>query len=145
IGGLIRDGANVFLSREYRLLSYFVLVVAAFIVLFLPKPIWQGEPLNNLCMALAYIAGSVFSALAGKAGMTVATMANTRTATASVKSMEGAFTNGFRGGAVMGMAVVGSSLLGVTGIMILTGNAGLTLAFSFGASSLALFAKAGGG
>jgi K(+)-stimulated pyrophosphate-energized sodium pump len=96
-------------------------------------------------MAISYIAGSAFSALAGKVGMTVATMANTRTATAAVESRERAFTNGFRGGAVMGMAVVGSSLLGVTGIMILTGNAGLTLAFSFGASSLALFAKAGGG
>jgi K(+)-stimulated pyrophosphate-energized sodium pump len=145
IGRLIRDGANVFLAREYRLLLYFVLVVAGFIVLFLPQPIWQGKPLDNVWMAISYIAGSAFSALAGKVGMTVATMANTRTATAAVESRERAFTNGFRGGAVMGMAVVGSSLLGVTGIMILTGNAGLTLAFSFGASSLALFAKAGGG
>lgn len=145
IGKLIRDGANVFLAREYRLLSYFVLVVAIIIVLFLPQPIWQGEPTRNVLMAVAYIAGSVFSALAGKVGIAVATIANTKTATAAVKSREGAFTNGFRGGAVMGMAVVGSSLLGVTGIMILTGDAGLTLGFSFGASSLALFAKAGGG
>lgn len=145
IGKLIREGANVFLAREYRLLSYFVLVVSIIILLFLPQPIWQGDATRNVFMAIAYIAGSVFSALAGKVGIAVATIANTKTATAAVKSMENAFTNGFRGGAVMGMAVVGSSLLGVTGIMILTGDAALTLGFSFGASSLALFAKAGGG
>src|SRR5690554_2988416 len=96
-------------------------------------------------MAIAYIAGSVFSGLAGKIGMNIATIANSRTATAATESMEKSFMIGFRGGAVMGMAVVGASLLGVTGIMILTGDAAMTLGFSFGASSLALFAKAGGG
>jgi K(+)-stimulated pyrophosphate-energized sodium pump len=145
VGALIRDGANVFLAREYRLLSYFVIVVALIIGVLLPRPIWQGDPGRNIMMAMAYIAGSVFSALAGKVGIAVATIANMKTATAAVKSMESAFTNGFRGGAVMGMAVVGSSLLGVTGIILLTGDAALTLGFSFGASSLALFAKAGGG
>jgi len=145
IGSLIRDGASVFLAREYRLLSYFVLVVAVAIVLFLPQPIWHGEPKRNLIMAAAYVAGSVFSALAGKIGMNIATLANSRTAAAAVESMERSFMIGFRGGAVMGMAVVGASLLGVTGIMILTGDVAMTLGFSFGASSLALFAKAGGG
>lgn len=93
-------------------------------------------------MAIAYIAGSVFSALAGKVGMAIATIANTKTATAAVENMEKSFMIGFRGGAVMGMAVVGASLLGVTGIVMLTGDVALTLGFSFGASSLALFAKA---
>lgn len=145
IAALIREGANVFLAREYRLLSYFVLIVAAAILLFLPQPIWHGEPKRNIFMAIAYIAGSVFSGLAGKIGMNIATIANSRTATAATESMEKSFMIGFRGGAVMGMAVVGASLLGVTGIMILTGDAAMTLGFSFGASSLALFAKAGGG
>ena len=145
IAALIREGANVFLAREYRLLSYFVLIVAVAILLFLPQPIWHGEPKRNIFMAIAYIAGSVFSGLAGKIGMNIATIANSRTATAATESMEKSFMIGFRGGAVMGMAVVGASLLGVTGIMILTGDAAMTLGFSFGASSLALFAKAGGG
>lgn len=145
IGALIREGANVFLAREYRLLAYFVLVVAALILLFLPQPIWHGEPKRNLLMAAAYIAGSVFSGFAGKIGMNIATIANSRTATAATESMENSFMIGFRGGAVMGMAVVGASLLGVTGITMLTGDVALTLGFSFGASSLALFAKAGGG
>lgn len=145
IRGLIREGARVFLNREYRLLAAFVLVVAVLILLFLPEPIWHGTPQRNIVMALAYIAGSVFSGLAGKIGMNIATIANSRTATAAVDSMEKSFMIGFRGGAVMGMAVVGASLLGVTGIVMLTGDVAMTLGFSFGASSLALFAKAGGG
>lgn len=145
ISGLIREGARVFLNREYRLLAAFVLVVAVLILLFLPEPIWHGTPQRNIVMALAYIAGSVFSGLAGKIGMNIATIANSRTATAAVDSMEKSFMIGFRGGAVMGMAVVGASLLGVTGIVMLTGDVAMTLGFSFGASSLALFAKAGGG
>jgi K(+)-stimulated pyrophosphate-energized sodium pump len=145
ISGLIREGARVFLNREYRLLAAFVLVVAVLILLFLPEPIWHGIPQRNIVMALAYIAGSVFSGLAGKIGMNIATIANSRTATAAVDSMEKSFMIGFRGGAVMGMAVVGASLLGVTGIVMLTGDVAMTLGFSFGASSLALFAKAGGG
>ena len=145
ISGLIREGARVFLNREYRLLAAFVLVVAVLVLLFLPEPIWHGTPQRNIVMALAYIAGSVFSGLAGKIGMNIATIANSRTATAAVDSMEKSFMIGFRGGAVMGMAVVGASLLGVTGIVMLTGDVAMTLGFSFGASSLALFAKAGGG
>lgn len=145
LGTLIRQGASVFLAREYRLLAVFVLIVSGAIILFLPEPIWHGDPMRNVMMAIAYIAGSVFSALAGKVGMAIATIANTKTATAAVENMEKSFMIGFRGGAVMGMAVVGASLLGVTGIVMLTGDVALTLGFSFGASSLALFAKAGGG
>ena len=147
IGDYIRRGANAFLTREYKLLAVLVLVVAALIFLTLPNPIWQEEASvkTNLFTALSYIAGSIFSALAGKIGIFVATLANVKSAEAATKGIRPAFMAGFRGGAVMGMAVVGSSLLGVTVVMLLTQDPTLTLGFSFGASSLALFAKAGGG
>ncbi|MGI6580122.1 MAG: sodium-translocating pyrophosphatase [Saccharofermentanales bacterium] len=143
---LIRDGSNTFLKREFRYLAYFCLAVAALIFLFLPKPIWQGGFQYNISMALAYISGTVFSGLAGKIGITVATKANVRAAEAAAKhGISLSFLSGFRGGAVMGMAVVGASLLGVCAIFALTGDAMTLLGFSFGASSMALFAKAGGG
>ena len=95
-------------------------------------------------MAIAYITGAVFSSITGKIGIQVATIANMRTAE-SAKRVSPAFMSGFRGGAVMGMAVVGASLLGVTLVYLITDNMTALLGFSFGASSLALFAKAGGG
>ncbi|NLM18447.1 MAG: sodium-translocating pyrophosphatase [Clostridiaceae bacterium] len=143
---LIREGSNTFLKREYRYLAYFSLVVACLILLFLPKPIWQGSVLDNITMTLAYISGTAFSGLAGKIGIAVATRANVRSAEAAAKhGISLSFLSGFRGGAVMGMAVVGASLLGVCAIYALTGDALALLGFSFGASSMALFAKAGGG
>ena len=145
IGDLIRKGANTFLGREYKILAIFVAFVAVLIVLFLPKPIWNGDATKNIMMAVSYVVGSVLSALAGKIGIFVATIANVKSAEAATQSMNHSFMAGFRGGAVMGMAVVGTSLLGVTGILLLTGDAASVLGFSFGASSLALFAKAGGG
>lgn len=145
IGILIRDGANTFLRQEYKALGVFVSVAALVILLFLPHPIWIGSVKDNITMAISYIAGSVFSALAGKIGISVATIANVKSAEASTKSINNSFMTGFRGGAVMGMAVVGTSLLGVTAILMITGDPSTVLGFSFGASSLALFAKAGGG
>ena len=145
IGGLIKDGANTFLKKEYSLLAKFTIIVAIVVFLFLPMPVWKGNITNNLVMALSYVFGTVFSAIAGKVGMDIATIANTKAAYASTKSIKPAFMSGFRGGSVMGMAVVGASLLGVTLLMMITGNTAALLAFSFGASSLALFAKAGGG
>ncbi len=145
IGGLIKEGANTFLKREYSVLAKFTLVVAIIIFLFLPIPVWMGNITNNIVMALSYIFGTIFSAIAGKVGMDIATVANTKAAYASTKSIKPSFMSGFRGGAVMGMSVVGASLLGVTLVLILTGETTALLGFSFGASSLALFAKAGGG
>ncbi len=147
IGLLIKNGANAFLRREYRILAIFVGIVTVLILLFLPRPIWSegGNAVKNITMALSYIAGSVFSALAGKIGIGVATIANMKSAEAATKNMGKSFMAGFRGGAVMGMAVVGTSLLGVTAVLTLTKDATSVLGFSFGASSLALFAKAGGG
>ncbi|MDD3242606.1 MAG: sodium-translocating pyrophosphatase [Eubacteriales bacterium] len=145
IGELIRQGANTFLRREYAVLARFAIIAAVVIAVLLPAPIWKGNPLDNVLMALSYLAGTVFSALAGKIGIYVATMANTRTAEAARKGIRPAFLMGFRGGAVMGLAVVGASLLGVAGVLMLTHQTTALLGFSFGASSLALFAKAGGG
>lgn len=145
VGLLIRNGANTFLAKEYKTLAIFCAVAAGLILLFLPAPIWKGSPMKNISMALAYIFGTIFSAIAGKIGISIATIANVKTAEAATKGIKKSFMAGFRGGAVMGMAVVGSSLLGVCLVMLLTDDTSTLLGFSFGASSLALFAKAGGG
>lgn len=143
--GLIRAGARTFLRKEYAVLARFAGVAAVLIFVFLPKPIWLGNFVHNVWMVVAYIFGTVFSAIAGKIGLEVATIANGRSAEAAQKGIAPSFMAGFRGGAVMGMAVVGASLLGVTLVYLLTRDATTVLGFSFGASSLALFAKAGGG
>ncbi len=145
VGKLIKNGANTFLKKEYRTLVRFCSVAAILILVFLPSPIWKGEIINNITMAVAYIAGTIFSAIAGKIGISIATIANIKAAEAATKGIKPSFMSGYRGGAVMGMAVVGSSLLGVTLVLMLSGNTSALLGFSFGASSLALFAKAGGG
>ena len=145
VSALIREGANTFMRREYKILAKFALVAALVILVLLPSPIWQGNPLENVAMAVAYIAGTVLSAIAGKIGILVATLSNARTAEGAQKGIKPAFLIGFRGGAVMGLLVVGFSLLGVAVVLMLTGDSGILLGFSFGASSLALFAKAGGG
>ena len=139
-GDLIKAGARTFLRREYRVLARFAAVAAVLIVVFLPVPIWKGNVVDNILMAVAYIMGTAFSAIAGKIGMEVATIANVKSAEAAKTGIKKSFMNGFRGGAVMGMAVVGASLLGVTLVYLLTKDASV-LGFSFGASSLALFAK----
>ena len=143
--GLIRAGARTFLRKEYGVLVKFAGVAAVLIFVFLPKPIWQGNVILNVQMVVAYIFGTLFSAVAGKIGLEVATIANGRSAEAAKKGIAPSFMAGFRGGAVMGMAVVGASLLGVTLVYLITKDATTILGFSFGASSLALFAKAGGG
>ncbi|MFA6693077.1 MAG: sodium-translocating pyrophosphatase [Acholeplasmataceae bacterium] len=145
IAEMIRSGANTFLRKEYTILAKFALVISILIFIFLPSPIWKGSIGDNFIIAFAYLFGTVFSALAGKIGIYVATIANKKTAEAALKGIKPSFLSGFRGGAVMGMAVVGSSLLGVSLVFLITNNPTMILGFSFGASSLALFAKAGGG
>ncbi|HHV98227.1 MAG TPA: sodium-translocating pyrophosphatase [Clostridiaceae bacterium] len=145
VGGLIRQGADTFLKKEYTVLAKFAGVIALLILIFLPTPIWKGTFTTNLTMAIAYICGTIFSGIAGVIGMRVATLANVKTAEAAQKGIKPSFLCGFRGGAVMGMAVVGSTLLGVALVLLLTNDTTPLLGFSFGASSMALFAKAGGG
>ena len=145
VGALIRGGTNTFLRREYVMLAKFAGAVAVLILLFLPHPIWTGSKMDNVMMAIAYVAGAIFSAVAGVIGIRVSTIANVKAAEAAQRGIEPSFLAGFRGGAVMGMAVVGSTLLGVSLLMALNADTSTLLGFSFGASSLALFAKAGGG
>ncbi len=147
VAELIRKGANTFLKKEYIVLAKFAGAAAILIFIFLPQPIWNkgADILEHFEMALAYLFGTIFSAFAGKIGIQVATIANKKTAEAAQRGIRLSFLSGFRGGAVMGMAVVGASLLGVSLVFWITGNPTALLGFSFGASSLALFAKAGGG
>ena len=146
ISNAIREGADAFIKREYTTLAIFVVVVSVLIVAFLPRPIWSSsEPLKNIEMTVAYIFGSTCSALAGYLGLNVATRANAKVAQGAKEGLNRAFPIGFRGGAVMGLSVVGLGLLGVSIVYWLTGDPQIVLGYSFGASSLALFAKAGGG
>jgi K(+)-stimulated pyrophosphate-energized sodium pump len=149
ISDLIRLGAAAFLRREYTTLAIFVSVVAVLMGIFLPQPIWNSSNLwLNLQIPLAYLFGSFCSALAGYLGLNIATKANAKVANAAQQGLNKAFPIGFRGGAVMGLAVVGIGMLGVSVVYYITGMAETlpgVLAYSFGASSLSLFAKAGGG
>ena len=145
VGQLIRKGAFAFLRREYRILGVFAGVVSIVILLFFPQPVWQGEILENVKMVLAYLFGSLLSGLSGYVGISIATIANVKAASAARNGLAPSFMAGFRGGAVMGMAVVSASLAGAAILYLLTNDSNTVLAFSFGASSLALFAKAGGG
>ena len=149
ISGAIKEGASAFLRREYTTLAIFVSLVAILIAIFLPQPIWVSDNfMLNLQLPIAYMFGSFCSALAGYLGLNVATKANAKVANAAKSGLNKAFPIGFRGGAVMGLSVVGVGLLGISVVYWLTGMGGAlpaVLAYSFGASSLSLFAKAGGG
>jgi K(+)-stimulated pyrophosphate-energized sodium pump len=150
ISDAIKLGARAFLKREYTVLFMFVGVVAVLLLIFLPTPIWAGDALKNVAIMLSYIFGSSFSALAGYLGLTIATKANAKVANAAQQGLNRAFPIGFRGGAVMGFAVVGIGLLGISIVYAIAGlspaeEVPAILSYSFGASSLALFAKAGGG
>jgi K(+)-stimulated pyrophosphate-energized sodium pump len=146
IASAIKEGASAFLNREYKTLAMFATIVAVIILVFLPLPFWLNpDPTRNVEMAVAYGFGAFCSALAGFLGLNIATKANTKGANAAKEGLNKAFPIGFRGGAVMGMAVVGLGLLGISIIYWITGDPIIVLGYSFGASSLALFAKAGGG
>ena len=150
IGGLIRTGAMAFLGREYRTLLIFVIVVAGL----LAAANRDGSNHSHWTIALAFVAGAFVSALSGYFGMRVATQANYRTTAAARYSLTQALAVAFTGGSVMGLSVVGLGLLGL-GIlypafkMVVSGDLATTLnvisGFSMGASSIALFARVGGG
>ena len=136
ISAAIHQGAKAFLFAEYRVLVVFV------VVLFLAI----GFGLGNWVTAFCFVCGSAASVLAGYCGMNVATKANVRTARAAEqKGMVSALAIAFRGGAVMGMCVVGLGLLGCTLVYYFTGDPNVLSGFSLGASSIALFARVGGG
>ena len=142
----IKKGSRAFLNRMFRTLGLFVAVMAIILLVFLPEPIWAtGNIGDNIMLMAAYLFGSGCSALAGWFGMDVATEANVRSTRAAQKGITKAFLIAFRGGAVMGLSVVGLALIGVSIIYLITGDPRVVLGFSFGASAMALFAKAGGG
>ena len=145
IGAIIRQGAFAFLRREYRILSIFAGAIVILILLFFPEPFWKGGIERNIVMAVAYVAGTALSGLAGYVGISISTIANQKSASAARQGLDPSFMAGFRGGAVMGMAVVGTSLMGAAVVNLLTKDPEVLIGFSFGASSLAMFAKAGGG
>jgi len=98
-GKLIRKGSFTFLKKEYAILGIFALVVSMFILLFFPSPIWEAaDPFINLYMVIVYLLGSIFSGLAGVIGISVATIANRKTAVMAQESLPKAFMAGFRGG-----------------------------------------------
>ena len=136
IAAAIREGANAFLVSEYKVLVIFIAVL--FLIL--------GFALHNWVEAVCFLFGAGFSILAGFCGMRVATLANVRTANAAKESgMAKALNVAYRGGAVMGFAVVGLGLLGVSVIYAFTGDTEILFGYSLGASTVALFARVGGG
>src|SRR5690606_25161156 len=147
----IADGAMSFLKAEYKILSVFVIAVA--VLLFFKGSAEKG---SHGMVALSFIVGAICSALAGFIGMKVATKANVRTTSAARTSLGKALEVAFAGGAVMGLGVVGLGVLGLSGLFaiyqnIWSGADNLSLVlnvlsgFSLGASSIALFARVGGG
>jgi K(+)-stimulated pyrophosphate-energized sodium pump len=146
IGGAIKQGSQAFLNRMYRTLAIFVGIMAVVLFVFLPHPIWlTSTPISNVMLAAAYVFGSLCSGVAGFIGMDVATDSNMRSATAAQTGISKAFQISYRGGAVMGLAVVGLALAGVSIVYFITKDPTFIVGFSFGASAMALFAKAGGG
>jgi K(+)-stimulated pyrophosphate-energized sodium pump len=148
IGASIADGAMAFLKAEYRVLAIFVLAVA--VLLSIAN---SGRDDSSPLIALSFIVGAFASAFAGFLGMKVATKANNRTTNAARTSLAQALNVAFTGGSVMGLSVVGLGVLGLCGLFMFYSshfnNIDVTLnvlsGFSLGASSIALFARVGGG
>ena len=142
IGDAIRDGSGTFLRREYTVLAPFVIVVA--VGLWALIDLWT---LDNTVpeTAIAYLAGTICSATAGFIGMNVAVRANVRTAASAMRGLNPALRVAFNSGSVMGVTVVGIGLLGVTILYMIFKDVTVVAGFGFGASSIALFARVGGG
>lgn len=146
ISNAIQEGAMAYLNRQYKTLAVFTILV--FLLL------GFGLPENGMIVAMGFLVGAIFSALAGYIGMSVAVRANVRTTEAAKKSLPAALDVAFKGGAVTGLAVVGLALLGVSGFYTLLTKSmdfpidkapGLLIGFAFGASLISLFARVGGG
>ena len=134
LSGIIQKGAMAFLYREYKALVPFVLLVAALLAFKI-----------NVPSAVCFVSGALCSALTGYVGMRVATKANGKTAYGASQGMNSALRIAFTGGSVMGMTVVGVGILGIVAMYVFYGDANVIASFGFGASSIALFARVGGG
>ncbi len=134
ISEAVQEGASAFLRKEYKFLTVFVVVLAIIMGLFL-----------STVTALSFIFGALLSGLAGFFGMKIATRANVRTTNAARSSLNKALRVAFSSGSVMGLTVVAFGIIGVTTLMIVFNDPGLIVGFGFGASSIALFSRVGGG
>ncbi len=134
ISDLIHRGAMTFLNKEYLILVVFVILVTISLFYFIGQNI-----------AISFVIGAIFSALAGNVGMRIATKANARAAEGAKKSLNEGLNIAFSSGSVMGLTVVGLGLLGVTMLYLIFGDPNIIYGFGFGASSIALFARVGGG
>ncbi|MBW2984943.1 sodium-translocating pyrophosphatase [Candidatus Woesearchaeota archaeon] len=134
ISSAIKQGAMAFLNKEYLIILGFIIIVGCVLYFLIGKTI-----------TLAFVIGAVFSALAGNFGMRIATSANSRTANAAKKSIGDGLRAAFSSGVVMGLTVVGLGLLGVTVLYMIFNDPNIIYGFGFGASSIALFARVGGG
>src|SRR3989338_1812994 len=152
IGDAIHEGSMAFLTREYKAMAVFIIAMAVIIFLFLDHP--KTESINEApWTALAFILGSSISILAGFIGMKIATKANVKTANAAQKSLSNAFDIAFKSGSVLGFALVGSAVLGISLSYIFFKSLGfptetimeILTGFALGGSSIALFARVGGG
>ncbi len=150
LSSAIRDGAMAFLKSEYKVLIIFVIVVATLLY----GASFIEDSNIHWGTSVAFVIGAIFSAVAGNIGMRMATMANARTAEGTKKSLSEGLSIAFSSGAVMGMCVVGLGVLGVFGLFLLFYNyvdlnpvvtTNILFGFGFGASSIALFARVGGG
>ena len=143
IGDAIRTGAGAFLRREYMSLLPFVVVVTVVLGV-LDYTIFKHE-MAVPATAISYLVGTICSGTAGFIGMNVAVRANVRTAAAGMRGLNPALRVAFSSGTVMGVSVVGIGLLGVTILYLIFQNISVVAGFGFGASSIALFARVGGG
>ncbi|MGB4929675.1 MAG: sodium/proton-translocating pyrophosphatase, partial [Chitinophagales bacterium] len=153
IAKAISDGAMAFLRAEYKILAIFVVIVAILLAIS-----GASEENSSALVGLSFIVGAFCSALAGFIGMRVATKANVRTTNAARHGLGKALEIAFTGGSVMGMGVVGLGILGLGTLLLIYSNMygfegqaaavkviNVVTGFSFGASSIALFARVGGG
>ena len=148
IGKAIQEGAMAFLKREYAVLSAFSLIIFAILWIFIDADVLEripGDARSLPATAISYLAGAVASGLAGYIGMNVAVRTNTRTTAKAQVGLGPALRVAFSGGAVMGITVVGIGLIGVTALYWTFKDPFIVAGFGFGASSVALFARVGGG
>ncbi|MDQ3554236.1 MAG: sodium-translocating pyrophosphatase [Chloroflexota bacterium] len=157
VGRLIQQGAMAFLRREYTILAVFVVVVAVLVAILVDMNALGNARLAELASgtrdhlgpgpwtAVTYLLGAIGSGLAGFVGMSIAVRGNMRTVTAALEGLDPALRVAFSTGTVMGLTVVGVGLLGVTALWLIFNDATVVAGFGFGASTVALFARVGGG
>ena len=156
IGALIQEGSSAFLRKEYSILALFVLVIFVVLAAFIDYNVLHNDMIDSLgeggaitsegpWTAIAYVIGAIGSGLAGFIGMSIAVRGNTRTATAAQTGLNKALQVAFSTGAVMGLTVVGIGIIGVSVLWVVFENPNVIAGFGFGASSIALFARVGGG